>query len=78
MLTPPLLLLPLLFWGALLAGSKLAMPVEIVQFCHKYTLARLQVRRGRLWGKSACSDGRSCPLERGSGEVPRQRRRATC
>ncbi|EFN57894.1 hypothetical protein CHLNCDRAFT_34303 [Chlorella variabilis] len=25
-----------------LGGSKLAMPVEIVQFCHKYTLARLQ------------------------------------
>ncbi|KAF8067196.1 RPI3 [Scenedesmus sp. PABB004] len=24
-----------------LGGSKLAMPVEIVQFCHKYTLARL-------------------------------------
>ena len=26
-----------------LGGSKLAMPVEIVQFCHKYTLQRLQV-----------------------------------
>lgn len=25
-----------------LGGSKLAMPVEIVQFCHKYTLSRLQ------------------------------------
>jgi len=25
-----------------LGGSKLAMPVEIVQFCHKYTLNRLQ------------------------------------
>lgn len=25
-----------------LGGSKLAMPVEIVQFCHKYTLQRLQ------------------------------------
>uniref|UniRef100_A0A7S3VUT4 ribose-5-phosphate isomerase n=1 Tax=Dunaliella tertiolecta TaxID=3047 RepID=A0A7S3VUT4_DUNTE len=25
-----------------LGGSKLAMPVEIVQFCHKYTLERLQ------------------------------------
>jgi ribose 5-phosphate isomerase A len=25
-----------------LGGSKLAMPVEIVQFCHKYTLRRLQ------------------------------------
>ena len=27
-----------------LGGSKLAMPVEIVQFCHLYTLQRLQVR----------------------------------
>jgi ribose 5-phosphate isomerase A len=25
-----------------LGGSKLAMPVEIVQFCHTYTLRRLQ------------------------------------
>lgn len=31
-----------------LGGSKLAMPVEIVQFCHEYTLKRLQAR-----GKSA-------------------------
>lgn len=29
-----------------LGGSKLAMPVEIVQFCHKYTLQRLQVGGG--------------------------------
>jgi ribose 5-phosphate isomerase len=26
-----------------LGGSKLAMPVEITQFCHLYTLGRLQV-----------------------------------
>ena len=26
-----------------LGGSKLAMPVEIVQFCHEYTLQRLAV-----------------------------------
>ena len=31
-----------------LGGSKLAMPVEIVQFCHLYTLQRLQVRGGSL------------------------------
>jgi len=29
-----------------LGGSKLAMPVEIVQFCHLYTLQRLQVGLG--------------------------------
>ena len=35
-----------------LGGSKDAMPVEIVQFCHKYTLNRLQV--------GGCCGGRWC------------------
>lgn len=38
-----------------LGGSKLAMPVEIVQFCHLYTLAR--------WGTCSTLGGKQWPLQ---------------
>jgi hypothetical protein len=46
-----------------LGGSKLAMPVENTQFCHLYTLGRLQVRRLSVPGsvpEAACGQQMLC------------------